>query len=71
MVNVIAHQHIGIQPVAKSLLALPKKIQITLTIPIVIENFLPLIAATHDMIERSGKMYPRLSGHDDATIPKR
>jgi hypothetical protein len=66
----IAHQHVRIQPVAKSLLALLKKIQITLAILIVFEDVLPLIAATHDMMERPGKMYPRLSGHNAATILK-
>ena len=68
MVNVIAHQHIGVQPIAKSLRTLFEKIQIALTILIVFEDCLPLIAATHDVIERPGEMYPRLSGHTDATI---
>ena len=55
MVNVISHQHIGIQPVAKSLLALFKKVKIALTISIVFEDRLSLIAATHDVIERQTK----------------
>ena len=52
---VISHQHIGIQPVAKSLLALFKKVKIALTISIVFEDRLSLIAATHDVIERPTK----------------
>ncbi len=68
MVNVIFHQHICIQLIAKSFLTLCKKIQIALTVPIVIEDRLALIAATHDVIERTGKMYPRLSGHKGETI---
>ena len=48
-------------------MALFKKIQITPTVPIVIEDRLALIAATHDVIERTAKMYARLSGHNGVT----
>jgi len=65
---VISHQHISIQLIAKSVLTLCKKIQIALTVPIVVEDRLALIAATHDVLERTGKMYPRISGHNGATI---
>ncbi len=37
------------------------KIQIALTVPIVLEDRLALIAATHDVIERTGNMYLRIS----------
>src|SRR3990170_6190916 len=68
MMNVIAHEHIGVQSVAKSPLALFEKIQITLTISIVFEDRLPLITPTHDVIERADEMYPPLSGHSYGTI---
>jgi hypothetical protein len=61
--NVIAHQHIGIEPVAKSLLARFEQILIAVMISIVFEDCLTLIAATHDVIERPGEMYPWFSGH--------
>jgi len=63
MVNVIAHKHVGVHPEVKSSLALFQEIQVALTISIVFEDGRPLVASTHDMIERSGEMYPRLSGH--------
>jgi len=65
---VIAHEHIGVQSVAKSPLALFEKIQITLTISIVFEDRLPLITPTHDVIERADEMDPPLSGHTYGTI---
>jgi hypothetical protein len=39
--------------------------QIALTVAIVFENRLTLIAATHDVIERPAEIYPRLSRHND------
>src|SRR6266478_10259183 len=64
MMHMISHQHIGIKPVAKSLLTLFKKTQIALTILIVFEDRLTLIAPRHDVIEPPGEMYPRLPGHN-------
>ena len=49
-------------------LALFVNTQIALTISIVFEDRLPLIAPTHDVIERTDKMYPPLSGHTYGTI---
>ena len=68
MMNVIAHEHIGVQSVAESPLALFENIQIALTISIVFEDRLPLIAPTHDVIERADEMYPPLSRHTYGTI---
>jgi hypothetical protein len=35
-----------------------------LIIRVVFVNFLPLIAAADDMLERTGKVHSRASGHD-------
>jgi len=49
-------------------LALFVNTQIALTISIVFEDRLPLIAPAHDAIERADEMYPPLSGHSYGTI---
>ena len=41
-----------------------EKNQIALTVLVILEDRLALIAPTHDVIERTGKMYPRLSSHN-------
>ena len=40
---------------------------LALTVLVVLEDRLGLIAATHDVVERSGKMYSWLLGHNRAT----
>ena len=64
----IVHQHISKQPVAKSLLALSEQVQIAPPVLIVGKDRLPVITATHDVIERAGEMHSRFSCHSDARL---
>ena len=70
MMNVIVPHHTGKQPVAKSRLALSEQVQMAPPVPIVGKDRLPLITATHRLIERSGEMHPRFSCHRDARLRK-
>jgi len=70
VMNLIVHQHISKQSVAKLLLALSEQVQIAPPVPIVGKDRLPLITATHDMMERADEMHPRFSCHRNARLGK-
>src|SRR6266550_3166184 len=62
-VNVVGHQHVGVEPKTKALAIVLDAFEISDSVSVVVESSLPLIAADNHMIERPVKLDSGFARH--------